>query len=371
MPKPFKRKGSPHYHFDFQIKGRRFCGSTRCTSYREADQITRAEWDKAKEFMKRPRGEGERMTLDEAALRYWEQVAQHQACADEIFVNLDRLVTCQHLTGKRLCDITDDDLTRVVAWRRGHRKWGRADMPLVSPATVNRSATEVLQKIFTRAKKRWGARFDHEPDWNEHMLPEDDEHVRELRADEDDAIQLATRPDQMPFVAFAQASGLRFGECLLKWSEVDWDARLVTKKGKGGRTVRAPITSVIEGILRPLVGHHPESVFTYIASRTDPRKGLVKGKRYPLTYEGAKTAWRRAIARSGVKNFRFHDYRHDLATKLLRETGNLKTVQKALNHANIKTTTRYAHVLDDEVARDLETVQKSRKLSRSAERKAG
>jgi integrase len=63
-------------------------------------------------------------------------------------------------------------------------------------------------------------------------------------------------------------------------------------------------------------------------------------------------------------NFRFHDIRHDVGRKLLRDTGNLKLVQKALNHADIKTTTRYAHVLDEEVAEALEQVQKSRNRSR-------
>ena len=53
------------------------------------------------------------------------------------------------------------------------------------------------------------------------------------------------------------------------------------------------------------------------------------------------------------------------ATKLLRETGNLKLVQRALNHADMKTTTRYAHVLDEEVAEALERVAQSRKKSRS------
>ena len=47
---------------------------------------------------------------------------------------------------------------------------------------------------------------------------------------------------------------------------------------------------------------------------------------------------------AGVQDFRFHDFRHDFATKLLRETGNLKIVQRALNHAEIQSTARYAHV---------------------------
>jgi integrase len=53
--------------------------------------------------------------------------------------------------------------------------------------------------------------------------------------------------------------------------------------------------------------------------------------------------------------------------QLLRETGNLKLVQKALNHSDIKTTTRYAHVLTEEVAAALDKI--SRKKSRSKGRK--
>jgi len=55
----------------------------------------------------------------------------------------------------------------------------------------------------------------------------------------------------------------------------------------------------------------------------------------------------------------------------LRETGNLKLVQRALNHSNIKTTIRYAHVLDAEVASALERVTESRKKSRTSTRKTG
>src|SRR6476469_1855427 len=95
------------------------------------------------------------------------------------------------------------------------------------------------------------------------------------------------------------------------------------------------------------------------------------GKRYPLTVNGAKPQLRRTRAKAAIENFRFHDFRHDVGTKLLRETGNLKLVQKALNHADLKTTTRYAHVLDAEVAEALERVQKSRKKSRSSSRKVG
>jgi len=127
--------------------------------------------------------------------------------------------------------------------------------------------------------------------------------------------------------------------------------------------------------------HNAEWVFTYEAKRARKAdagyKGdgdaRVRGQRYPVTYSGLKSQWKRIRKAAGVEDFRFHDFRHDLATKLLRATGNLKTVQKALSHADIKTTTRYAHVLDEEVAADLEAVQKqgseSRRKSRSRRRK--
>jgi integrase len=75
-------------------------------------------------------------------------------------------------------------------------------------------------------------------------------------------------------------------------------------------------------------------------------------------------------AKAGVADFRFHDYRHDFGTKLLRDSGNLKLVQKAMNHADIKSTLRYAHVLDEDVAAAVERVAKSRKKSRTDIREA-
>jgi site-specific recombinase XerD len=90
----------------------------------------------------------------------------------------------------------------------------------------------------------------------------------------------------------------------------------------------------------------------------------VKGERRPLTREGVKTAWRRLRKRAGVTDFRFHDFRHDFASKLLRRTGNLKVVKRALNHASITTTTRYAHVTDDEVAEAMDQLAQERERLR-------
>jgi integrase len=217
--------------------------------------------------------------------------------------------------------------------------------------------TEQLKKLFTRAKL-WGISFEHEPQWRRHWLTQ--ERVRELVGDEAERLEAATRDDYAPFFAFVAASSWRLKECIaLQWSDVDWSARQIRKPGKADKLEMVPITSAIREILWPLRGHHPERVFTYMAVRT--RDGRVKGKRYPLTREGVKTAWRRLRKRSGVIGFRFHDYRHDSGTKLLRTTGNLKLVQKAMNHRSIRSTLRYAHVLDSEVADAMERMGSPKK----------
>jgi integrase len=291
------------------------------------------------------------------ATRYWTEVGAHHSGSQNTWHQLGKLI--MFFGGDRaLPDIVASDVAALVAWRRGQRgKGGR----LLSAYAVN-DTTEQLKKLFTRAKM-WGARFEHEPKWQQHWLKEPPERVRELVGDEGERLEAATRDDYLPFFRFAPASGLRLQECLLRWSEVDWTARQIRKLGKGGKLVTVPITPTIREILWPLRGHHPEFVFTFIATRD--RDGRVKGKRYPLTYNGVKSHWRYLRKRAGVTGFRFHDFRHDFGTKLLRETGNLKLVQRALNHANLKTTSRYAHVLDDEVAEAMERVARSRKKSRT------
>lgn len=275
---------------------------------------------------------------------------------------------------KPLSDITDDDVIGLVAWRIRDTVGHGERAKLIAPATVNRSTTKVLKALFTRAKRVWRVQFDREPDWQVHMLKEPEERVRELHAHEREALINAVRNDYAPWLDFACATGLRLSETLIKWSAVNWNTGQIRTLGKGGKFVTTPITQTVRTILEPLRGHHPEFVFTYVCerSRRCPKTDVerMKGERYPITYAGAKSQWKRTCARAKLEDFRFHDIRHDVATKLLRQTGNMKLVQRALNHSDIKTTARYAHVLDDEVAAALENFAESRKKSRTDVREA-
>lgn len=352
----YRTARSPYWHFDFQWRGHRFHGSTKATNKREAEKVETAEREKAKQIVAQLQAAKTSLRLDDIAGRYWTEHAQHLAEAPTTWGRL-RLLIQFFGKDKLLTDITGDDVAKLVAWRRGHRAKTNG---LVSPFTVNHT-TEQLRKLFTRAKL-WGVRFQHEPVWRKHFLAVPPERVRELSDDEADRLDQHIRADYAPIFAFARASGLRLTECLLKWSEVDWGAKQIRKPGKGGKMVTAHITSTVRDILWPLQGHHPVYVFTSLPQHSG--KSQIEMLRRPITRVGLQSMWKRLRRRAGVTGFRWHDLRHDFGTKLLRETGNLRLVQKAMNHSDIKTTLRYAHVLDSEVAEALERIQKSRTKSR-------
>jgi integrase len=366
----WKPKNSSHYRFDFWLGGHRFHGPTDCTTRKEAKAVEAVEREKARALVKAMKRSRASLLIDDVAARLWMESGQHDADPDATSKNIDRLVS---FFGKStsLTDIGQNEVKKLVAWRRGHHVKDRRKAPLISNATVNRSATKVLQRIFTFAKAE-GALFEHEPKWTELLLPEPLERVRELQDDEAAALDGAMRDDYGPFFQFVRATGLRQKECVtLRWSEVNFSTRQIVRIGKGGRRVVFPITDAIRDVLFPLQGQHPEFVFTYVAVYGNKRLGRVRGQRYQLTVNGTKTAWQRMRATAGVKDFRFHDYRHDFGTKLLRDSGNLRLVQKAMNHHDIKSTLRYAHVLDADVAAAVERVAKSQKKSQTKVRRMG
>ncbi len=345
-----------------------FLGSTRTKSKRDALKFEADVREQARKDIAAARKSGNGpLTLDIAADRYWLEIGQHHANSDTTWTNLARLVS-RLGKDKRMDAITDADVASLVAWRRSQTVHGRtADkdgqpVPTISPATVNRSTTMLLKAIFSRAKRTWRYQFPAEPNWRDHMLKEPKERVRELDAEEANALDAAVRDDFAPWFEFARLSARRRNETLIRWSDVNIFAKRITTTGKGGALISTPITrqsrkssKSARDTTRPLFSPS----FAAAAQRTGERQALSDHGR------GRENAMAAPEGESQGRRLPFHDIRHDVATKLLRATGNLKLVQRALNHADIKTTTKYAHVLDDEVAAALEHIANPRKKSRN------
>lgn len=165
----YKPKNSPYYQYDFQINGNRFHGSTGKKNERDARLVEKEKKTKAKVAVKAAEAaSGGLLTMDAAAARYWKEVGEYHANADTTWTDLSRLVDYFTPT-KLLSDINDRDVAALIQWRRSQRLRGKTRdskgdlVPFISPATVNRSATLVLKKLFTRAKRTWRYSFPLEP----------------------------------------------------------------------------------------------------------------------------------------------------------------------------------------------------------------
>jgi len=370
-----RRPNSPYYWYDFVCAGKRIQCSTGVTTKRAARAIEREARKKAKRQAAIMR-EAEKLLddslrLENAALRYWEEVKDKLAGARNTKRDLAWLV--QYFPDDTfLTNITDKDVANMVAARRNCRaipprgKREPETYPLVSPQTVNHTIVR-LQALFTHAKRHWSdrkgekIRFRAEPTWKSHKLDVPRNVVRVLDDNERGRLDSTNRSefeDFVPIIGFATTTALRFMSCVtLRWSEVLWEMGVIEKPGKrkpGGREKieRVPITARVREILEPLKGHHPIYVFTYVAKRT--RDGRIKGQRYPLTAQGTATMWKRLCAKAGVKNFGFHGLRRDRATKIWRATGDFLIVNKLLNHSDIETTMRYIGADMRDVAKAME-----------------
>ena len=335
----YKPKGKPHYHYDFQHKGRRYHGSTGCSTKRLAEEFERRERHKAA----LPQQQRPPISVNEAGGLYQEH-AEHLPSWKTIRYMIAALVEGLG-QGSLLSEISQRDLQIYFAKRRDGR----------SNASVNREI-ENARALWRHADD---TKYDigEMPNWGKLFLKVARKPPRELEINEEKKLFLAIRNDVSDAIDFLLKSGWRRGEVLgLRWSDVNLPRKQAATKIKGGDVVIRPLTTtLVEIIARQPQADDDEGkefVFTYVCQKS--RGNRRAGKRYPLTPTALRKPFEKAKADAGVDNFRVHDLRHTRGTRIVRATGSLAAAKEALKHRRIETTLRYAHVLDEDVRNALD-----------------
>ena len=343
----YKPKRSPWYHFDFQFGGQRHHGSTGCASKREAEAYER----RYRHDLANPAGTQHPITLDEACGLYAEH-AEHLTSWSTTKYIIDAL---NKGLGKtvQLAAITQRDLQLHFARRRAKKGGTRSN------ASVNREI-DVARAIWRRADR---ARFavGQMPDWKALYLRVNQTPPTELSQDQQAAIFDAIPEDARDVVMFALVSGWRRAEVIgLRWADVDLARAEARTRIKGGDIEVRPLNATLVALIANQEKCGP-FIFTYVCRHprcgAGGKPGRRKGERYPFTVTTLRTRWAEAREAAKMQGFRFHDLRHTAATRILRATQNLATTAKALRHKNLKTTMRYAHVLDDDVRRAMDAAE--------------
>jgi integrase len=143
----------------------------------------------------------------------------------------------------------------------------------------------------------------------------------------------------LPFIVpFLIYTGARKREVLdAKWDEIDWVQRSWRiPRTKSGKVRHVPLSSGALALLHKLQAEKglPSAPGDWIFLNPETMKPFVS-----IFY-----SWDRARKLAGLPELRMHDLRHSFASFLINAGRSLYEVQELLGHADLRTTSRYAHL---------------------------
>ncbi len=336
----FKRGEIYHAYFSFVSEGQRvrFRESTGANDEQTASiyclkritEIQNKNKDKAAGLLPS-------ITIAEAFTRFYEEKGQYYSQPKAL---LQRFVRIKNTIGvKYLHELDKQVLGDYVNLRK----------KTVSNSTINRELA-ALSAIRTMARDFWELRINQarpflfkqkEPAENIKFLP-DWETAQKI-------IDRAT-PSIRPIIYTALYTGMRRGNILeLKWENINFTDNTITiltkdKDKLGGKIHVIPIVPQ----MRQLLLEQPR-INEYVFNRKGkPIKNLNRDWYRIFFKEDKDKRFTKELKDPELKYITFHGLRHTACTWLLRKTNNLKIAKDVLGHSDIKTTLKYAHVLDSE-----------------------
>ncbi|HSW93574.1 MAG TPA: site-specific integrase [Gammaproteobacteria bacterium] len=331
----YKRKNI--WWIDINHNGKRIQQSTRTSIKLAAQQFH----DKVKAELWRTHflDEKPQKTWVEAVMR-WLTESQHKRSLNDDKSHLRWLNP--HFKGYFLNQISRDVVDEVA-----EKKLAEG----VSPATVNRML-EIVRAILRKAEREW--------DWLERaplirMRQEDTRRIRWLTQEEARRL-IQELPQHLANLArFSLATGLRKSNVTnLEWSDVDLIKRhalIHPDQAKTKKAIPVPLNEMAIEVIRKQIGKHPKFVFTYGGN--------------PIIQCNTK-AWKKALKRAGIENFRWHDLRHTWASWHVQNGTSLQELQQLGGWTSFEMVLRYAHLSSDHLREAAERVNVTLSLQSSS-----
>lgn len=294
--------------------------------------------------------------------------AHHRGCEKTAHTLANNFET---IMPQRIDAITGRDLEQIrTAWLQSGNK----------PATVNRKMGSI-SGVFSRAVE-WEIITTHpmaklkqlkvdskgvvrylSADENQQLRKALDDRQDEARADRESANTWRTARGRMllpsfsdrsftdhlkPMVLVSLNTGIRRGELFsLEWPRVNFSTKTLTVIGdtaKTSETRHIPLNKEAFETLREW------------QKECKKKSGFVFPSSNGGRLDDVKSSWLGLLERAGITDFRWHDMRHDFASRLVMAGVPLNTVRDLLGHSDIKMTLRYAHLAPDSKAAAVELI---------------
>lgn len=316
----YKRKDSSFWWVKITIGGRPIQHSTGTSDKIKAqeyhDTLKAQLWEQERLGVKPNR------TWREAVVRWTYETSDKATHKEDI-----RKLAWMH---QFLGDLTLDTVNQEVIERVRAAKLKEA-----TKSTTNRYLA-LLRAILIRARDEW--------EWIEkapkiRLFKESNIRERSLTSEQVNVLLSELPLHQRETVLFALSTGLRQQNVLqLEWAQVNFELKhawVRATHSKNRRPIAVPLNETALNVLKRQVGKHENRVFTYA------------GK--PLCTANTR-AWRKALKRAGIVDFRWHDLRHTWATWQRQAGTPTHELQRLGGWRTGVMVERYAHLAPDHLA---------------------
>lgn len=205
----------------------------------------------------------------------------------------------------------------------------------LSKTTVNRYL-EILSKIFNIAKdNEW---IIKNPIKGSMKFPVKNYTIRYLSSEEEDRMFKACPDYFKPILITALNTGLRKTNIrLLKWNNINLDYRLIElTENKGNKHIKLYINDELLELFNKM---NKDGDYVFINPST---------KRI-YSDSSMKLIWHEIQKKAHLEDFRFHDLRHTVGTRLAEKGIPVPVIREVLAHSDVRTTMRYVHAVPKQI----------------------
>ena len=273
-------------------------------------------------------GERPTYTWDDAGVR-WLDERSYKATIQK---DMEHLTWLQpYFRGKPLIEMNRAFIMEVLEIKKKE----------TSPASANRVLALVRAVLRMCIEWDW---LDNAPKLRQY--PENKRRVRWITTDEA-ARLLRELPDHLRDMAhFSLATGLRQSNMSgLLWEQVDLTRKVAwihPDQSKNRKAIGVSLTDSAVAIIRRQIGKNPTYIFTYNGQSI---------------HQVNTKAWRNALKRAGISNFRWHDLRHTWASWHVQAGTPISRLQEMGGWESVEMVRRYAHLAPEHLAGDSANIE--------------
>lgn len=199
-----------------------------------------------------------------------------------------------------------------------------------------RKYASLISHLYRVAIKRWGMAVENPISGKIEMPSNGKPRDRRLNGDEANQLLRHLSGEARRIFEFAIETAMRRGEILgLQWKDIDLNVPCaLLKDSKNGEARTIPLSSHAIRILKV-------------------NRGVGEAKVFNTTERELRKNWEAARSAAGIPDIRFHDLRHEAASRLFEKGLNVMEAASVTGHKTLSMLKRYTHLNPTDIAKKL------------------